>query len=359
MTVASPRRIQAAAAGGAARPEISLPKAGFLGTSLDLVGSCGSSLMRWRGRRQSGNVRDVRGGGTRGGFSFPGRHGRIELPAGGAGGGGRFGCGTLIVIGVVLWLLGINPLAMLGELGGGLGGGVGPSMTPNSSSPRYDRSVGTGGREDEMKQFVSTVLASTEEIWSGLFRSYDRTYQHPELVLFSGGVRSACGMSSAAAGPFYCPGDQKIYIDLSFYEQLSRQFEAPGDFAQAYVLAHEVGHHVQNIIGVLPQFNRMRQSMPELEVNRMSVTVELQADCFAGVWGHYVAEQGWLDQGDLEEALVAASKIGDDAIQKRTQGYVVPDTFNHGTSEQRRYWFRRGFESGRIEQCDTFSVSEP
>jgi hypothetical protein len=157
-------------------------------------------------------------------------------------------------------------------------------------------------------------------------------------------------MATAASGPFYCPGDKTVYIDLAFYQQLARQFGAPGDFAQAYVLSHEVGHHVQNIIGVLPQFNRMRQSMPKLEVNHLSVKVELQADCFAGVWGHYVAKEGWLEQGDLEEALVAANQIGDDTIQRNTQGYVVPDAFNHGTSEQRKYWFRRGFESGMHAQ---------
>lgn len=316
--------------------------------------------MRWKGRRQSANVRDIRGHGrgSTGGFGFPGgQGGAIRIPTGGARhAGGGFGCGTLIIIGIVLWALGINPLAILGNLSGGLGGGLGPSITPNTSSPKYDRSVGTGGREDEMKQFVSTILGSTEEIWTGLFESYGRTYTKPELVLFNGGVQSTCGLASAASGPFYCPGDERIYIDLDFYGQLARQFGAPGDFAQAYVLAHEVGHHVQNTMGVLPQFNRMRQSMPKLEVNQVSVQVELQADCLAGVWGHYVGKQGWLEEGDLEEALVAANQIGDDTIQKRTQGYVVPDAFNHGTSEQRRYWFRRGYETGRLESCNTFSA---
>ena len=165
-------------------------------------------------------------------------------------------------------------------------------------------------------------------------------------------------MASSASGPFYCPGDKKVYIDLSFYDTLARQFGAKGDFAQAYVLAHEVGHHIQNVIGVLPQFNRMRQSMGKLEANAMSVKVELQADCFSGVWGHYVAKEGWLERGDLEEAMDAASKIGDDNIQKKTQGYVVPDGFTHGSSQQRRKWFRRGFESGRIESCDTFNSSD-
>ncbi|MEM7465025.1 MAG: neutral zinc metallopeptidase, partial [Pseudomonadota bacterium] len=309
--------------------------------------------MRWRGRRQSGNVRDMRGQsggggmGLPGGIGFPGgrRGGGIRIPMGGRRGGGSFGCGTLIVIGLVLWMLGINPLNLLGGLGGGLGGGLNPSTSPNTTSPQIDRTTGTGGREDEMRQFVATILGSTEEVWTEIFKSYGKQYPKPELVLFSGGVRSACGSASSASGPFYCPGDNRVYIDLTFFRQLAQQFGAPGDFAQAYVIAHEVGHHVQNVIGILPQFNRMRQSMPKLEVNRMSVKVELQADCFAGVWGHYVARQGWLEQGDLEEALVAANQIGDDTIQKKTQGYVVPDAFNHGTAEQRRSWFRKGFES--------------
>jgi uncharacterized protein len=317
--------------------------------------------MRWRGRRQSTNVRDVRGRGGSGGFRLPsGRGGGFRIPMGGGArpAGGGIGCGTLVIIMLVLWLLGINPLTILGQLGGGVGGGLGPSMTPNTASPDFSRNTGTGGRDDEMRQFMATILGSTEEVWTGIFQTYDKTYPKPELVLFSDSVRSACGMASSASGPFYCPGDNRIYIDLTFYRQLAQQFGAPGDFAQAYVLAHEVGHHIQNIIGVLPQFNRMRQSMPELEVNRMSVTVELQADCFAGVWGHYVSRQGWLEEGDLEEALVAANQIGDDAIQKRTQGYVVPDAFNHGTSEQRRFWFRRGYETGRIESCNTFETPQ-
>lgn len=319
--------------------------------------------MRWRGKRQSSNVRDIRGqggGGRGGGMGFPGgfrmpRGGGMRIPVG-RGRGGGMGCGTLVVIGVVLWLIGINPLTLLTGLGGGLGGGLGPATTPNTSSPQINPRSGTGGREDEMKQMMSAVLASTEEVWKGVFKSYGRDYPEPELVLYSNGVRSACGLASSAAGPFYCPGDSKVYIDLSFYQKLAQEFGAPGDFAQAYVLAHEVGHHIQNIIGVLPQFNRMRQSMPKLEVNKMSVRVELQADCFAGIWGHFASREGWLEAGDLDEALKAAEKIGDDAIQRRTQGYVVPDAFSHGTSEQRRFWFNRGFETGRIESCDTFNA---
>ena len=299
--------------------------------------------MRWKGRARSKNVQDSRG---RGG----GLPGGMRIPIGGARGGGGMGIGTMIIIGLVLWFLGINPLTILT---GGMGGGLTPNVSPQTSRPQ---SAPGPRQDDEMKAFVETILGSTEQVWAGIFKSYGRNYPKPTLELFSGQVRSACGFASSASGPFYCPGDSKVYIDLSFYNQLANQFGAKGDFAQAYVLSHEVGHHVQNVIGVLPQFNRMRQSMGKLEANKMSIRVELQADCFAGVWGHYVKREGWLEAGDLEEALVAANQIGDDAIQKKTQGYVVPESFNHGTSEQRRYWFRRGFESGRVEACDTLNA---
>lgn len=260
------------------------------------------------------------------------------------------GIGTLIIVGVVLWFLGINPLTLLG---GGVGGSFAPD-TPSPQSQQIDRSQPRA--VDEGRAFVETILGSTEEVWTRIFTQYGRTYPKPKLNIFNAQVRSACGLASSASGPFYCPGDSEVYIDLSFFQQLEREFKAGGDFAQAYVLAHEVGHHVQNVIGVLPQFNKMRRSMGKIEVNQMSVKVELQADCFAGMWGYYVAREGWLEAGDLEEALVAATQIGDDTIQKRTQGYVVPESFSHGTSEQRRYWFRRGFESGRLEACDTFKA---
>jgi hypothetical protein len=279
---------------------------------------------------------------------------------GGRSGGGGLGCGTLIVIGIVMWMLGINPMVLLnslgGDLGGSLGGGLGPSVTQQQAPTGAGRQG--GANQNEMTQFVRTILASTEDVWTDIMKGYGKSYPPPETILFTGGVRSACGMASSATGPFYCPGDKKVYIDLSFYDTLARQFGAKGDFAQAYVLAHEVGHHVQNIIGVLPQFNRMRQSMGKLEANQMSVKVELQADCFAGIWGHYVSKEGWLERGDLEEAMDAATKIGDDNIQKQTQGYVVPDAFTHGTSAQRKKWFRRGFDSGRIESCDTFNTRD-
>jgi uncharacterized protein len=317
--------------------------------------------MRWQGRRQSNNVQDIRGSrgggmGSPGGFGFPGGNGgTVRIPMGGprSASGGGLGCGTLIIIGLILWALGINPLTILS------GGQMGPSISP-SELPQIDRTQLPGQptrSNDEKTEFVKTILGSTEDVWTGVFESYGRKYPAPALVIFNGRVQSACGLASSASGPFYCPGDKTVYIDLAFYDQLSREFGAKGDFAEAYVLAHEVGHHVQNIVGILPEFNRMRQSMGKLEVNQMSVKVELQADCFAGVWGHYVEKEGWLERGDLEEAINAAQRIGDDAIQRRTQGYVVPDAFNHGTSEQRAYWFGRGFDAGRIEACDTFKAN--
>lgn len=315
--------------------------------------------MDWKGRRRSSNVNDARGrSGGRSGGGLSGRGGMFRIPSGGTvrpARSGGMGCGTMIVIGLIMYALGLNPLQLLGGFAGGLTGG-GPSVS-TQSAPQVNRQTGTAGKNDEMKEFMSVIMGSTEEIWTQIFKGYGKDYPLTQLNLFTGQVRSACGTASAASGPFYCPGDSQVYIDLSFYQTLSRQFGAKGDFAQAYVLAHEVGHHVQNIIGVLPEFNRMRRSMGKLEVNKTSVKVELQADCFAGVWGHYVEQQGWLDRGDLEEALVAANQIGDDAIQKKTQGYVVPESFNHGTSAQRKRWFGRGFESGRIESCDTFKAS--
>jgi predicted metalloprotease len=211
------------------------------------------------------------------------------------------------------------------------------------------------GASDEMKQFVATVLAETEDTWNGIFPAKGATYEEPTLTLFSGGISSACGTASSASGPFYCPGDRKVYLDTSFFNQLDQQFGASGDFAEAYVVAHEVGHHVQNLTGILPKFNQMRQQMDEVQANEMSVRVELQADCFAGIWGHFTDQKGLLEKGDVEEALNAAQQIGDDTLQKRTQGYVVPESFNHGTSAQRMHWFKRGFDSGKLEDCDTFN----
>jgi predicted metalloprotease len=307
--------------------------------------------MRWRGRRESTNVEDTRGSGGGGGFRMPGGFGRspggggIRIPTGGRSGGG---IGSLILIGIVLlviWFVtGKSPLEMLGG-GGGVPGGGGQVV---------EQEDGTQAN-DEMKQFVSVVLAETEDVWNGIFQAEGTQYKEPTLRLFSGQVQSACGFASSAAGPFYCPGDQKVYLDTTFFDQLDRQFGASGDFAQAYVIAHEVGHHVQNLIGVLPKFNQMRQQMSETEANQMSIRVELQADCFAGVWAHFTDQKGLLEQGDAEEALNAAQQIGDDTLQKKTQGYVVPESFNHGTSQQRQTWFAKGFQSGRLADCDTFN----
>jgi predicted metalloprotease len=301
--------------------------------------------MRWRGRRQSSNVQDRRGqGGIRpGGFGRGGLGGSpIRIPVGGGGRGGFSGILIIIVVFVVLSFLGINPLSMLG-------GG-------DPSQPGFTTSDGqTPPADDEHAAFISVVLAETEDVWNGIFQAEGADYQEPTLVLFERGVQSACGFASSASGPFYCPGDRQVYIDLNFFDELANRFGASGDFAQAYVVAHEVGHHVQNLIGVLPRFNAARQSMSQEEQNAMSVRVELQADCFAGIWAHFTNQRGLIEQGDIEEALNAANQIGDDTIQQRTQGYVVPESFSHGTSEQRMTWFSRGFDSGRLDQCDTFN----
>jgi predicted metalloprotease len=209
--------------------------------------------------------------------------------------------------------------------------------------------------EDELADFVGVVVKETEDLWNEQFAAIGENYPEPTVVLFTDQVNSACGMADSSVGPFYCPGDSKVYIDLSFYDQLHRQFGAPGDFAQAYVLAHEVGHHIQNLTGVLPEFNQMRQSMSQEEANAYSVRVELQADCYAGVWANYAGQQNLLESGDVEEALNAANQIGDDTLQKRMQGFAVPKTFNHGTSAQRKAWFERGYRSGNPGDCDTFS----
>ena len=240
-------------------------------------------------------------------------------------------------------------------------GGGGSITQQQTQVPRQTQapSGGRSGASDELSSFVKVVLAETEDVWGAIFKQAGQRYPEPRLVLFSNQVQSACGFASSATGPFYCPGDKKVYIDLGFYRELKTRFEAPGDFAQAYVIAHEVGHHVQNITGVLPEFNRKRRSMSKLEANQMSIRVELQADCFAGVWAHYTGQKGLLEAGDLDEALNAATQIGDDALQRRTQGYVVPESFNHGTSAQRKKWFAVGYDSGKAGRCDTFSVTNP
>jgi hypothetical protein len=298
--------------------------------------------MKWRGRKQSSNIEDRRGqrGGLGGGLGMPGGS-RMRIPGGRASGGSVV---ALIIIVVVALALGVDPSQLLS-------GSLENDGTPSSSST----TTGAGGT-DEMRQFVGVVVAETETYWTKAFDGSGVTYEKPTVVLFSGQSPSGCGLADAATGPFYCPSDRKVYIDLSFFEELRRQFGASGDFAEAYVLAHEIGHHVQNLTGVLPAFNRARAQISETEVNAYSVRVELQADCYAGVWAAYVGQEGLLEPGDIEEALNAASKIGDDTLQKRSQGFAVPDSFTHGTSAQRVKWFRIGQESGDPAACDTIGA---
>jgi predicted metalloprotease len=276
--------------------------------------------MRWRDQRQSSNVEDRRGVSGRG------------LAVGG-------GLGGLILLVLVL-LLGGDPQALLRQVGDGQP--MGPAR-PSSAE------------EEQLKQFVSVVLADTEDVWENLFRQGGQSYRKPTLVLFSDRVQSACGVSGAAVGPFYCSGDEKLYIDLSFFNELRTRFRAPGDFAQAYVVAHEVGHHVQKLMGTMSQVNSMRSRGSEQAANELSVRLELQADFYAGVWAHYAHQEGIVEPGDLEEALGAASAVGDDRIQRESQGYVVPDSFTHGSSEQRIRWFRKGYTTGDLRQGNTFS----
>ena len=312
--------------------------------------------MRWRGRRQSTNVRDVRGsrsgGGGLGGLGGLLRGGRgggggIRMPGGMRRAGGGISFGTIILLVVAFFALracGIDPLALLA------GGG---QALPGNSGGYSQSAPPSAGMDDEKKAFLSTVLAETEDVWNGILQQQGVDYREPQMVLFSDAVRSACGQASSASGPFYCPADEDIYLDTEFFNTLAKRFGASGDFAQAYVVAHEVGHHVQQIIGVLPKFNQMRSRMSQTDQNAMSVRVELQADCFAGIWAHFTDQRGLLETGDLNEALNAAAQIGDDAIQRRTRGYVKPESFNHGTSAQRQQWFRAGYESGRLQACDT------
>lgn len=283
--------------------------------------------MQWRGRRQSDNIEDRRGmsSGSGGGGGF-------RLPTGGRGGG--IGIGGLVVILLISWALGINPMTLLS----------GGDVSTDSASQQTTGTRPQGQSSDDTTAFVRTVLAETEDTWGKIFAASNETYEKPTLVLFAGQVRSGCGTASAASGPFYCPQDRKVYLDTNFFRELDQRFGASGDFAQAYVIAHEVGHHIQNLTGVLPEFNRQRQGMSETDANKMSVRVELQADCYAGIWGKSTQQKGILETGDLEEALNAAHQIGDDTLQKQTQGYVVPDSFNHGTSAQRAEWFKRGFK---------------
>lgn len=282
--------------------------------------------MRWQGRRQSSNVEDRRA-------------------RGGGGGGGKFiGGGLGLVLLIVLTLLGGDPAKILNNS---------QILTPEDQTPYVESQ-----EEKELAEFVSVVLADTEDVWTEIFNEYGRTYEEPTLVLFSGSVRSACGLAGSATGPFYCPADRKLYIDLSFYNELVHEFDAPGDFAMAYVVAHEVGHHVQNLLGTSQEVQNLRGKVSEKEYNQYSKRLELQADFYAGVWAHYEDNMNLLDKGDIEEALNAASAVGDDRIQEKARGYAVPDSFTHGRSDQRVRWFYKGFTTGDMRQGNTFEVSE-
>ena len=279
--------------------------------------------MQWKGRRGSSNVEDRRG------RKGPG------LIGGGIGG---------IVILLVVTLLGGNPADLLSGLTG----------TGSDTGAPYTETA----EEKELSQFVSVVLADTEDVWTEIFKQEGLTYEKPKLVLYTGSVQSACGTAGSSVGPFYCPGDRKLYIDLSFYDELRNEFQAPGDFAMAYVIAHEVGHHVQTLLGTSEQLSKHRQNLSEQEYNKYQVRFELQADYMAGVWAHHAQGLNLLEEGDLEEALTAASAVGDDTIQKKARGYVVPESFTHGTSEQRKYWFYQGFEKGTLKGGDTFNTKD-
>lgn len=286
--------------------------------------------MRLDNERESGNVEDRRGEVGRRGF--------------GVGRGRSIGIGTVIVVLAASYFLGVDPALILGLFSGG--GSPAPQSEPAHKPPA----------NDEMAIFVSKVLADTEDTWSVIFQQSGRDYQEPKLVLFTGATPTACGAGQSAMGPFYCPLDQKVYIDLAFYQDLKSRYKAPGDFAQAYVIAHEVGHHVQHLLGIMDKVQAAQGRASETQANALSVRLELQADCLAGVWGYHADRvRNVLEAGDIEEALAAASAIGDDRLQQAS-GYIVPDTFTHGTSAQRVHWFKRGIESGDLRQCDTFEA---
>jgi uncharacterized protein len=289
--------------------------------------------MRWENQPESENVEDRRSLG----------------PVGTRGVG--LGLGGIVLVLAVSYLTGTNPLTILNMLSGI------EDMVPTSEDARP---VPTGPPTDRLGKFASVVLADTEQTWRQLLPTMGRSYEDPRLVLFTGGVRSACGMTSSAVGPFYCPNDHKVYLDLSFFNEMSQRLGAPGDFAQAYVIAHEVGHHVQNLLGIAEKVNRLQRQVSETEGNALSVRLELQADCFAGVWGHHANhERNLIELGDFEEGLHAAAAIGDDRLQNMAQGYVQPETWTHGSSQQRVTWLRKGLDTGDPHVCDTFSSKQP
>jgi predicted metalloprotease len=304
--------------------------------------------MRWRLGRRSANIEDRRGMGAPVGMRMPrgmGMPGGFRIPGGRAGRAGGMGGIGIIVIALIAIFLGVDPSFLFQ-------GGPMPGSS-YQEAPRTPRSPA----EEELVEFVSVVLADTEDTWHPLFEQIERTYQEPALVLFTGAVESACGFANAAVGPFYCPGDRKVYLDLSFFQELGERFGAPGDFAQAYVVAHEVGHHVQTLLGISEQVRTVRASLGEADANALSVRQELQADCFAGIWAHHADQtRQILESGDIEEGLTAATAIGDDRLQRQAQGYVVPESFTHGTSAQRVRWFQTGYSEGVLSACDTFSA---
>lgn len=276
--------------------------------------------------RESSNIEDRRGIG-----------GPLAIGGGGIG---------LIITLIYVFLCGGDPNVLLNQIGGSQQSQVEQQQQPGQTSPRADAE----------KQDVAKVLATTEDAWRVILPQQARVqYQDPRLVLFTNQVQSACGTAGSSTGPFYCPGDNKLYLDYAFFSELKGEFKAPGDFAQAYVIAHEVGHHVQNLVGTMNKVNAYQQRLPEAQANQLSVRLELQADCYAGVWGNFVQKQGKLEVGDVEEALRAASAVGDDSIQKRMQGYVVPESFTHGSAQERMSWFNKGFQTGDMRQCNTFS----
>jgi predicted metalloprotease len=285
--------------------------------------------VRWQGQRESENVEDRRGLGPA----------RI---------GGGLGVGGIVLVLAVSYFTGINPLALIDLMSG----------LQNSTAPPIE-SVPTGPVQDEIGRFASVVLADTEDTWQRLLPKTGRQYENPRLVLFTGAVHSACGSTSSAVGPFYCPLDRKLYLDLSFFKDMSQRLGAPGDFAQAYVIAHEVGHHVQNLLGIAEKVQRLQRQASEAEGNALSVRMELQADCLAGVWGYHAHHaRGLIEPGDFEEGLAAAAAIGDDQLQKMSRGYVQPESWTHGSSQQRKTWLRKGLESGNPDVCDTFSPKQ-
>jgi predicted metalloprotease len=302
--------------------------------------------MRWQGRAESSNIEDRRGAGpSMGGFSGgPGLGGGIPI-----GGRGGLGIGGIIVLLIICWVLGINPLTLLS------GGNYDTGSSTGGSSYSQPAPSGSTGGEDQLVNFVSVVVKDTETYWGDYFQSIGKTYVPPKVVLFSQSTQSGCGLAQTASGPFYCPNDKQVYLDLAFYQQLRNQFHAAGDFAQAYVIAHEVGHHVQDELGTLGKYDRQMQSADQTTANAISVRIELQADCYAGVWANYEGRQDYLDNGDTQEAMNAANQIGDDTLQREFQGAVQPRTFTHGTSAQRMKWFKTGLDAGDPKACDTFS----